>query len=383
MSKTLDFNKFIILDGAMGTMLQAHGMKAGDLPETYNILQAKIIEKIHKEYIEVGANIVTTNTFGANRYKYRDSKFKLEDIIGEGVQIARRAAGDNLVALNIGPLGQLMEPYGNLSFNDAYEAFKEQVIIGARSGADLILIETMSDTYEAKAAILAAKENSRLPVICTMTFQENGRSLTGTDPLTMVNILQNLGLDAIGINCSLGPNEMMPLIPKIVDYSSIPIIVQANAGLPKIVNDETVYDVSPLEFASYVEKMADLGVTVFGGCCGTTPKHISAIKEVLKAKVPLNLKAKPITAASSSTRTEILGNEVKIIGERINPTGKKLLQAALRKNDMDYLLKEAIVQKDKGAHILDVNVGLPEINEEKLMIQAIKEIQGEIGRAHV
>ncbi|NLI89550.1 MAG: dihydropteroate synthase [Epulopiscium sp.] len=376
MNKTLDFNEFIILDGAMGTMLQAHGMKAGDLPETYNILQAKIIETIHREYIEAGANIITTNTFGANCYKYRDSNFKLEDIIGEGVQIARRAAGYNLVALNIGPLGQLMEPYGNLSFNDAYEAFKEQVVIGTKAGADLILIETMSDTYEAKAAILAAKENSSLPVICTMTFQENGRSLTGTDPFTMVNILQNLGLDAIGINCSLGPNEMMPLIPKIVDYSKIPIIVQANAGLPKIVDGETFYDVSPLEFANYVEEMADLGVTVFGGCCGTTPKHISAIKDALEAKAPHKVKVKPITAASSSTRTEILGNEVKIIGERINPTGKKLLQAALRKNDMDYLLKEAIVQKDKGAHILDVNVGLPEINEEELMVQAIKEIQG-------
>ncbi len=376
MSKSLNFDDFIIFDGAMGTMLQAFGMKAGDLPETYNILEPDVIERIHTEYINAGAMVVTTNTFGANRFKFADTKFQLKDVIQKGVQIARKAAGDNCVALNIGPLGQLMEPYGNLSFEDAYDAFKEQVVIGAEAGADLILIETMSDTYEAKAAILAAKENCDLPVICTMTFQENGRTLTGTDPLTMVNIIQSLGVSALGINCSLGPEEMMPLVAKILEYSKIPVIIQANAGLPKLVNNETFFDVKPLDFSSFVRKMANQGATIFGGCCGTTPGHITALKESLKDLTALKPKGKAISATSSSTRTEILGNEVKVIGERINPTGKKLLKAALIKGDMDYILKEAINQKEKGAHILDVNVGLPEINERDLMVQAIKEIQG-------
>ena len=376
MAKTLDFNDFIIFDGAMGTMLQAYGMKAGDLPETYNILEPDVIEKIHTEYIKAGAMVVTTNTFGANRFKFSDTQFNLKDIIQKGVEIAKRAAKDQYVALNIGPLGQLMEPYGNLSFEDAYEAFKEQVIIGAEAGADLILIETMSDTYEAKAAILACKENCDLPVICTMSFQENGRTLTGTDPLTMVNIIQNLGVSALGINCSLGPEEMMPLVPKILEYAKIPVIIQANAGLPKLVNNETFFDVTACDFSSFTAQMAKQGATIFGGCCGTTPEHIAHLKDALKKLKPLKPQGKPITATSSSTRTEILGKEVKVIGERINPTGKKLLKAALIKGDMDYLLKEAINQKEKGAHILDVNVGLPEINERDLMVQAIEQIQG-------
>lgn len=376
MAKILNFDDFIIFDGAMGTMLQAYGMKAGDLPETYNILEADVIEKIHTEYIKAGAMVITTNTFGANRFKFTGTEFKLEDIITKGVQIAKKAAGDNFVALNVGPLGQLMEPYGNLSFDDAYEAFKEQIIIGKEAGADLILIETMSDTYEAKAAILAAKENCDLPVICTMTFQENGRTLTGTDPLTMVNIIQNLGVSALGVNCSLGPEEMMPLVPKILEYAKIPVIIQANAGLPKLVNNETFFDVKPTEFSTFVKAMADQGATIFGGCCGTTPEHISMLKESLQDLCPLKPKGKVISATSSSTRTEVLGHEVKVIGERINPTGKKLLKSALVKGDMDYLLKEAINQKETGAHILDVNVGLPEIDEQELMVQAIKEIQG-------
>lgn len=376
MGKILNFDEFLVFDGAMGTMLQSYGMKAGDLPETYNILAPKVIEQIHKKYIDAGAQVVTTNTFGANRYKFKDTEFQLQEIIAKGVEIARQAAGDNFVALDIGPLGQLMEPYGNLSFEDAYQAFKEQVILGAKAGADLILIETMSDTYEAKAAILAAKENAALPVICTMSFQENGRTLTGTDPFTMVNILQNLGVSAIGLNCSLGPEEMMPLIPKVLEHAKIPVIIQANAGLPKLVGSETVFDVTPSEFAAYVTKMATLGATIFGGCCGTTPEHIRAFKNTLRGLTPFKAKATPITATSSSTRTEILGNEVKIIGERINPTGKKPLQSALMNKDMDFLLKEAINQKDSGAHILDINVGLPEINERNLMVQAIKEIQG-------
>lgn len=376
MNKQLNLNNFLIFDGGMGTMLQASGMKAGELPESYNISSPEIIANIHKTYIDAGAQVITTNTFGANRFKLTGTDLSLSEVIVSGVTIAKSTAKDKLVALDIGPLGQLMEPYGNLSFNDAYEAFKEQVLIGTKAGADLILIETMSDIYEAKAAILAAKENSHLPVICTMTFQDNGRTLTGTDPLTMVNILQNLGLTALGVNCSLGPKEMMPVILEILKHATIPVMVQPNAGLPKLINNETVFDINPGEFAAYALEMARAGATILGGCCGTRPEHIAALKDILKDLKPLKPQGKPITAASSSTRTEILGRNVKIIGERINPTGKKLLKAALVSGDMDYILKEAINQKDKGAHILDVNVGLPEIDEKALMIEAIEEIQG-------
>ena len=376
MTKTINFDEFLLFDGGMGTMLQAFGMKAGELSESYNIQAPDVIERIHKAYIDAGADVITTNTFGANRYKLRDTNFSLDTVIIRGVEIARKAAKDKLVALDIGPLGQLMEPYGNLSFEAAYGAFKEQVVVGASAGADLILIETMSDIYEAKAAVLAAKENSGLPVICTMTFQADGRTLTGTDPLTMVNILQNLGLAALGLNCSLGPEEMMPLVSEVLKYSRLPVIIQPNAGLPKLVQNKTVFDITPEEFASYGRGMAKLGARILGGCCGTTPEHIKALKKALEGLKPINTMLKRITAASSATCTVALGGEVKIIGERINPTGKKLLKEALLKEDMDYILREAVNQKDNGAHILDVNVGLPQIDEKALMVKAIKEIQG-------
>lgn len=377
MNKKLHFfDEFLIFDGAMGTMLQQFGMKAGELPESYNIHSPALIKKIHQQYIQAGADVITANTFGANRYKLNHTSFSLEQVIQKGVAIAKETAKGQLVALDIGPLGQLMEPYGTLRFEEAYDVFKEQIIIGAKAGADLILIETMSDLYEAKAAILAAKENTELPIICTMTFQSDGRTLTGTDPLTMVNVLQSLGITALGLNCSLGPKEMMPILSQVLAYSTIPVIVQANAGLPKLVNDETVFDITPEEFQKWAVEMATQGVLLLGGCCGTTPDHIKELKKGLKNVKPLPPQGKRITAASSSTYTVTLGREVKIIGERINPTGKKLLKKALVQGDMDYLLKEAINQKEHGAHILDINVGLPEIDEKALMIQAIKEIQG-------
>jgi 5-methyltetrahydrofolate--homocysteine methyltransferase len=376
MSRKIDFDEFLIFDGAMGTMLQANGMKGGELPESYNLDHPEIIEKIHKSYLDAGADLVTTNTFGANRFKLKDTGLVLEDVITRGVEIARKAAGDKLVALDIGPLGQLMEPYGSLSFETAYEAFKEQIIAGASAGADLIIIETMSDIYEARAAILAATENSNLPVICTMTFQEDGRTLTGTDPLTMVNILQNLGLAALGINCSLGPKEIMPLATEVLKYAKLPVIIQPNAGLPKMVGGKTVFDISPGAFGAYAKQLAEMGVKILGGCCGTTPDHIRAIKEVLKGLKPVKTEPEVITAASSATNTVVLGGKVKIVGERLNPTGKKRLKEALIGGDMGYILQEAIDQKDSGAHILDVNVGLPQIDEKALMVKIIKAIQG-------
>ena len=373
--KKINFNDFLLFDGAMGTMLDKYGIKRGELPEIYNILHPEIIEKIHNDYIDAGSDVITTNTFGANRHKLKNLQYTVSEIVGSAVKIARKAAGDRLVALDIGPIGQLMEPLGMLSFDDAYETFAEQIKIGASEGADIILIETMTDIYEAKIAILAAKENSTLPIICTMSYQSDGRTLTGTDPITMVNVLQALGVDAIGVNCSLGPNEMLPIVTELLKYSRVPVIVQPNAGLPKLKNRQTVFNVEAHEFAEYAKLMAEMGVTILGGCCGTTSEHIKAIKNVLKNLEPVKRNVQKITAVSSSSLTVVLGEDIKIIGERINPTGKKKLKEALKNNNMDYILTEAINQRDAGADILDVNVGLPEIDEREVMIQVIKELQ--------
>jgi len=376
MSKFFNADRFLVFDGGMGTMLQASGLKMGELPESFNITNPEVIMKIHKEYAEAGADVITTNTFGANRYKLEHSGLSVEEVVTKALEIAREAAGDKLVAQDIGPIGQLMEPYGTLSFQEAYDAFREQVLAGASAGADMILIETMSDIYEARAAILAAKENSSLPVICTMTFQQDGRTLTGSDPLTMANIISNLGVDALGINCSLGPKEIIPLVGQLLRYSPIPVIVQPNAGLPSVVEGKTVYDISPEAFGGYMAEIAGMGAAILGGCCGTTPGHIREIRRAIAALKPMRPSVERLTAISSATGTVILGQGVRVIGERINPTGKKKLKEALINGDMDYLLREAIAQRDAGAHILDVNVGLPEIDEKSVMVRAVKEIQG-------
>lgn len=367
--------RFLLFDGAMGTMLQKSGLKLGELPENYNLQYPEIIFNIHKEYIDAGADIITTNTFGANRLKLKDSKYTVEEVIRAGVRIARKAAGDKLVALDIGPIGQMMEPIGTLAFDEAYDIFKEQVIAGTAAGADIILIETLSDLYEAKAAILAAKENSQLPVICTMTFNSDHRTLTGTDTITMVQVLEGLGVDVLGLNCSLGPKELQPILDEVLKYVSVPVIIQPNAGLPKIEDGRTVYSLSSQDFAMEVRAMAQKGASIFGGCCGTTPEYIRKIKEKLQVLKPVKLEHKKITCACSSTKTVVLGEDVKIIGERINPTGKKKLKEALKSNDLDYILYEAIVQKETGSHILDINVGLPEIDEKEAMVKVVKELQ--------
>ncbi len=375
MNKGFKPDGFLVFDGGMGTMLQAYGLKAGELPENCNIKNPDMILDIHKAYIAAGADIITTNTFGANRYKLMDSGLSVDEVIQSAVRIAREAAADKLVALDIGPIGQLMEPYGTLSFQDAYDAFKEQVVSGTAAGADLILIETMSDIYEAKAAILAAKENSSLPVICTMTFQADGRTLTGSDPMTMVNIISNLGVAALGINCSLGPKDIIPLLSQILKYSTVPVIVQPNAGLPTLVGGKTVFDISPDIFGQYMAEMAVMGAAILGGCCGTTPEHIKEIRRAIRGLKLIKREVRKLTAVSSATTTVVLGEGAKIIGERINPTGKKRLKEALINADMDYLLREAVAQRDAGAHILDVNVGLPEIDEKAMMVKAVKELQ--------
>lgn len=376
MSKFFAADRFLVFDGGMGTMLQANGLKMGELPESFNISNPGVIMKIHKEYVEAGADVITTNTFGANRYKLGHSGLSVEEVVAKALEIAREAAGEKLVAQDIGPIGQLMEPYGTLSFQEAYDAFREQVLAGASAGADMILIETMSDIYEVRAAVLAAKENSTLPVICTMTFQQDGRTLTGSDPLTMVNIISNLGVDALGINCSLGPKEIIPLVGQLLRYTPVPVIVQPNAGLPSVVDGRTVYDISPEAFGRYMAELAGMGAVILGGCCGTTPEHIREVRKSIAGLKPVRPEVEKLTAISSATNTVVLGQGVRIIGERINPTGKKKLKEALIKGDMDYLLREAIAQRDAGAHILDVNVGLPEIDEKSVMVKAVKEIQG-------
>lgn len=370
--------KFIFFDGAMGTMLQNSGLKAGELPEELNIRNPKAIYDVHKAYLSAGSNIVTTNTFGANRLKLKSSSFSVDEIIAAAVRIAKNSIGnstDTYVALDVGPIGTLLAPLGTLDFNDAYDIFKEQVLAGVKAGADIILIETMTDLYEAKAAILAAKENSNLPVFCTMSFQNNNRTFTGTDVATFVSVVEGLGVDVLGVNCSLGPTEIQPIVDELIKYSSTPILVQANAGLPTYVNESIHYDIGPDEYSREIYIMAKKGVALFGGCCGTTPEYISTLIASLKDMKPLKIEKKHFSTATSSSKTVFLGDEVKIIGERINPTGKKMLKEALRKSNYDYVMREAIAQQDTGSDILDINVGLPDIDEKEVMKRIVAEVQ--------
>lgn len=367
-------DKILIFDGAMGTMLQQAGLEAGELPEVYNIEHPEIVQKIHESYVKVGAQVITTNTFQASELKLESCPYSVEEIIEAAVKNAKEI-GAAYVALDIGPLGKMMKPVGDLSFEEAYRLFKRQVEAGAKAGADLILIETFSDLYEAKAAILAAKENSDLPIFCTMTFQEDGRTFLGTDPLTAVSVLQGLGVDALGMNCSLGPEEMIHLLPDFLRYAKVPLMVQSNAGLPKIEGDRTIFPVDPESFGAYGKEMAELGVQILGGCCGTSPEHIRQLKQNIENIKPTSRMVERITCACSSTQTVILDQKTTIIGERINPTGKKRLKEALRNRELDTLLKEAIYQVNAGAQILDVNVGLPEINEEEVLPKVACDIQ--------
>ena len=369
-------NNFLIFDGAMGTILQSLGLKVGELPEIVNIKEPEKVLEVHKRYINAGAKVITTNTFGANELKLKDTGFEVEEIISSAVSNAKEAIKneDVFIALDIGPIGRLLEPMGDLKFERAYEIFKRQIVQGVNSGVDLILIETMTDLYEAKAAILAAKENSNLPVFCTMSFQEDGRTFTGCTALTMTTVLQGLGVDALGVNCSLGPKEMEPIISEILKVSKIPVMVQANAGIPRIYNGDTIYDISPKEFAFYSRKFLENGVKIIGGCCGTNDEYIKSItKELNHIKIQKRETQCLSTVCTPTKAVTIEG--IRVIGERINPTGKKLFKEALRENNIDYILKEAISQVEAGADILDINVGLPEIDEEKTMVKVIKEIQ--------
>lgn len=361
-------DKIKFFDGGMGTMLQAAGLKAGQLPETLNITNKDMILAVHRAYADAGCEYITANTFGANCLKFEN----YDEIIKAGIELAKSVG--KKVLLDIGPTGKLLKPMGELAFDDAIDIFAKTVIAG-KDGADAVLIETMSDTYEIKAAVLAAKENCDLPIIVTMIFDEKGRLLTGADIKTAVTMLEGLGVDVIGLNCGLGPKQMIEYVKELRKWTSLPIAVQPNAGLPVSVNGKTVFNVEPEEFAQDMKEIAKLGVSYLGGCCGTTPEHIRQMIALCK-DIPANVpESKNYCLVSSYSETVDLGEKPKIIGERINPTGKKLFKEALRRNDIDYIIKEGIAQRDAGAHILDVNVGLPEIDECKMMEDAVYNLQ--------
>ncbi len=372
--------RIVFFDGGMGSLLQEKGLRPGELPGTWNITHPEVLVQIHRDYLEAGADMVTTNTFGADELKYPDTgEYLLEDVIGAAVENAKRAIAlsekEAAVAMDIGPTGKLLKPLGDLAFEDAIAIFGRSVRAGAAAGADLILIETMSDSYEAKAAILAAKENCDLPVFLTVTFDDSGKLLTGGTPSSITAMAEGLGVDAIGINCGRGPVQMLPLVEKMAAVSSLPLIVNPNAGLPHSEDGETVYDINAMEFAEAMKRIVTAGARAVGGCCGTTPEHIRRTYELCHDLTPVPVVRKHRTVVTSFCRDVEIGKRPVIIGERINPTGKKRLKQALREDDLEYILNEGIVQAENGADILDVNVGLPEIDEAAMLEKTVRELQ--------
>lgn len=369
----------IFFDGGMGSMLQERGLLPGELPETWNLSHPEAVKEIHLEYLRAGADVVTANTFGANGFKYKkDEGYSLESIVTAGVSLAKEAvkeAGHGYAALDLGPTGRLLAPCGDLDFEDACKAYKEVVEAGVRAGADLIVIETMGDSYELKAAVLAAKEVSSLPVFATVTLDEKGKMLTGGTVETAAALLEGLGADVIGLNCGLGPVQLLPFMKHLRSVSSLPLMVNPNAGLPRSENGRTVYDIDACGFAQAMKAMAECGVSVLGGCCGTTPEHIRRLREVCGPLPLLPVEKKDRTVVSSYGQAVILGERPVIIGERINPTGKPRLKQALKDRDMAYILNMAASQEENGADILDVNVGLPGLDETAVMTETVRELQ--------
>lgn len=372
--------EWLFFDGGTGSILQEKGLQPGELPETWNLLHPERILDLHRGYLEAGADIYNTNTFGANRLKFPEN---LDEIVTAAVKLAKEArtqAGrdeDAYVALDIGPTGKLLAPMGDLSFDDAVDIFGEVVRIGAREGADLVLIETMNDSYEAKAAVLAAKENCDLPVFITCVFDGSGKMLTGGTPESVVAMLEGLGVDALGVNCSLGPAQMIPIVERLVKAAHVPVLVNPNAGLPKSVDGKTVYDVGPEEFAGYMKQIAALGAAAVGGCCGTTPDYIRAEIAAVRPLPLLPPQGTKQTVIASFSRTVEIGRAARpvIIGERINPTGKKRFKQALVDHDIDYIVDQGLQQEDAGADVLDVNVGTPEIDEVALLDEVVCRLQ--------
>ncbi|MBR5521532.1 MAG: homocysteine S-methyltransferase family protein [Oscillospiraceae bacterium] len=375
----LDYIKdnILLLDGAMGTVLQNSGIAPGKHPEAMNIDHPDVVASVHDAYMTAGSKLVLTNTFGASAHKMAGCQYTPQQVITAGVKLAKevRRKHGGYVALDIGPLGQLLEPMGTLTFEQAYEDFAMQVKAGAAAGADLVFIETMTDLYEVKAAVLAVKENCDLPVFTTMSFEQNMHTFAGTSLSSMAITLDGLGVDALGINCSLGPVEMLPMAKELKKWTDKPLIIKPNAGLPCLVNDKTVYNITKEDFAQAMEEIMALGVNIVGGCCGTTPDMLNFFFDKAKQHSKTEVKVKqPVSAVCSSGKTVVI-DSVKIIGERINPTGKALFKKALETGDMDYIARQAVEQMNAGAHILDVNVGHLGIDEKEMMIQVVKKIQ--------
>ena len=372
--------RIVFFDGGTGSLLQANGLKPGELPETWNILHPEIVTKLHYDYLEAGADIVKTNTFGANGLKFNDAgEYGLDEIVTAAMENAKKAvskAGDKgYIALDIGPTGKLLKPLGDLGFEEAYRLFSDVVAIGAREGADLVLIETMSDSYEVKAAVLAAKENCNLPVFATMIFDSKGKLLTGGTVESTVALLEGLGVDALGINCGLGPVQMKGILADIMKAASVPVIVNPNAGLPRSEGGRTFYDIDADEFAGTMREIVEMGACVVGGCCGTTPEHIRKTIALCKDQPARMPEKKNRTVISSYAQAVEIDKNPVLIGERINPTGKSKFKQALRDHNLEYILREGVAQQDNGAHVLDVNVGLPEIDEAAMMEEVVMELQ--------
>ncbi len=373
-------NHVLYLDGGLGTLLQARGLSAGEQSEQWNVTHPDTVTAIHREYFDAGSNVVCANTFGANSLKYSDEE--LEAIVKAALGNAKKARdespakGEKWIALDIGSTGRMLATYGDLDFEDAVSVFAKTVKLGVKYGADLVFIETMNDSYETKAALLAAKENSNLPVFVSNAYDATGKLVTGATPLAMIAMLEGMGADAIGVNCSFGPKTLKPVVEEYLKYSSLPVILKPNAGLPKIVDGKTAYDVSAAEFSEDILELVAKGVRVVGGCCGTTPEYIKATVEKTRGTVPSPIERKGLTVVSSYTHAVDFGcTSPVLIGERINPTGKKAFKEALRANDINYILKEGIAQQEKGVHVLDVNVGLPEIDEKAMLKTAVSELQ--------
>ena len=372
-------NNIVYLDGGMGTLLQKSGLQPGELPERWNISHPEVIKEIHKSYYDSGSNIVNTNTFGANSLKF--STDELSEIIYHAVKNAdeaRKASSgkqEKFIALDVGPTGKLLKPLGDLDFEDAVKAFAEVISLGVKYGVDLITIETMNDSYETKAAVLAAKENSDLPIIVTNAYGENGRLMTGADPAVMAAMLEGMGVDAIGANCSLGPKQLMGVMDELLKYCSVPVAFKPNAGLPKSDGKVTYYDVDAEEFAQDIKLAVANGVRIVGGCCGTTPEYIKKVCELTRDMRPKEIEKKTYSVCTSYNKAVFFGEKPILIGERINPTGKKRFKQALLENDIGYILQEAVNQQAKGVHVLDVNVGLPGIDEAQMLTNSVCELQ--------
>ena len=365
----------LLLDGAMGTMLQAQGLPPGARPELWNLENPAAVQKVHQAYVAAGSRVLYANTFGAYAPKLANTGRTVEEVVAAGVTLAKAACRGSaaLAALDLGPLGAMLEPLGALSFEEAYRLFAQTVQAGVKAGADLIVIETMGDLYEAKAALLAAKENARLPVAVTMTFEESGRTFAGCSIPSMAHTLEGLGADAIGLNCSLGPVQLAPLIRELCSHTRLPVIAKPNAGMPDPLTG--AYDMGPAAFAKAMLPCLEAGASILGGCCGTDPAYIQALAQSTAGKLPAPRPAPTDTCYLCAPSVALPLDRVRVIGERINPTGKKRFQQALLEEDLDYILGVGIQQADAGADILDVNVGFPGVNEVEMLPKVVKKLQ--------